>query len=350
MGDLWAGANIKYTQPFICLLVKYMTNKKNKATDKELEALQNMAEPHSKESLAILGNALQSSKALTVTRAAHVIKEHRLEGLHRELLKAFDRFFQEPIKQDPGCLARLAVLEALDFTEYDDPAPFLTAVHYVQEEKAWGPPVDTATGLRARSIVALARLNDAGLSLVAAELLVDKEAPVRQAAVDALTMSGDKNNAALLLFKLRSGDKEPLVTMSCMSGLLALLPEKALSILSLLLCEKDEALREMAAITLGESKRDDALSLLLQNLEGLVLPKERSVIFRALGLHRSERALQVLLSVVSEGSTVDAKVAVESLGARRFEHEILEKVRAAAQKNKKAKLADVITQTFSIET
>ena len=182
-----------------------------------------------------------------------------------------------------------------------------------------------------------------------AELLTDPEAPVRLAAVEALTMSGAHSNAALLLFKLRVGDKEPLITLACMSGLLSLAPEWALTVLKPLLFSADESLRELAALSLGESRQEASLALLLENLGDTVLSRERAIVLRAIGLHRSERALQTLLTIISEGSALDARLAVEALGVRRFETGIQEKAYEAAQKNEKVSLSETLTRAFPPE-
>src|SRR4029077_17848005 len=85
------------------------------------------------------------------------------------LQQCFSRFEQNPAKSDPACRAKLAVLDALDHLEHPDPAPFLQGARLVQKEASWGPPVDTAGGVRARAIVALARIGFADLALIAAQ-------------------------------------------------------------------------------------------------------------------------------------------------------------------------------------
>ena len=96
-----------------------MANEKSKhqPADKELEALRAAtATPRSKEATEALQKAVQSPRALVVARAASMIKEHSLENFHKDLVSAFARFLQNPVKSDPGCRAKLAILEALDFT------------------------------------------------------------------------------------------------------------------------------------------------------------------------------------------------------------------------------------------
>jgi HEAT repeat protein len=175
--------------------------------------------PRSGEQAARLSAGLRSRRSLVVARAASLIKRHQLAGFESELIAAFERFLRDPVKSDPSCNAKLALLEALDYGESIDEAPFLRAVRHVQMEPAWGPPVDTAASVRSRAILALARVGAREFGLIAAERLGDAESPVRQAACDALAHRGDPAGAPLALFKVRLGDSDPLVLLAAMSAL-----------------------------------------------------------------------------------------------------------------------------------
>jgi len=80
--------------------------------------------------------------AAAVALAAQAVREAALPGVEEALVRAYASLHGE----DPGCRARLALLEALDHMEATDDAPFVHAARYVQLEKAWGAPVDTAAG------------------------------------------------------------------------------------------------------------------------------------------------------------------------------------------------------------
>jgi hypothetical protein len=277
-----------------------------------------------------LATALQKGSSMVAARAAAIIREQTLEGYDADLQAAFERFLQDPERTDPSCRAKLAILDALDIVESPDPAPFLRGIHYVQPEKAWGPPVDTATGVRARSAFALARLRHPEHALLMAELLVDPEPPVREAAADALAHRGDPAGAPLLLFKLRTGDAEPPVLLACLSALLSLAPAAGLAMATGWLHGEDPAARELGALALGESRREDALERLMEALERSVLPKERAILLRALALHRSERALATLLKTIATGRLADAKVVLEALAPRAGESGLGRQVQDAA--------------------
>jgi HEAT repeat protein len=303
----------------------------------QLAALDAAAEaPASAETGARLREALGAAVGLVVARAAKIIREHALAGFEAELVAAFRRLLVDPIKNDPGCLGKLAALEALDFGDHDDAELFIEATRYVQKEPAWGPPVDTAVGVRSRGVLALARLAHRDLSLVAGGLLADPESPVRQAAAEALAGSGDRAQAGALALRWTLRDEDPLVVLACMTGLLVLAPDYALPRLRAALHGPDDGERELAALALGPSTRPEALDLLLEHLEVAPQSRERAATLRALGLQRNDRALAALLKVVETGSVRDAEAAIAGLGTRRFDAGVPDRTRAAARASEAA--------------
>lgn len=276
-----------------------------------------------------LETALASKHARVVAAAAGLIKARTLDGHAGALQQAYARFLADPVKRDPGCRAKLAVLEALDFTETRDEDPFVAATSLVQLEAAWGPPVDTAAPCRARAILALSRLGHADVVVLGGLLLADPEVTVRSAAADALAHSGVRHAAGVLLHKLAVGDEDPLVLLACMSGVLTLAPEVALRRLVPLLTGADTQARELAALCLGQSTRPDAAEALLTAAGECVLAQERGVLLSALGLHRSDRALEALVGFITSGSETDAKAAVRALAPRRFEPSLRARVQQA---------------------
>ena len=328
-----------------------MAGKKKRLTlDEELhEVGLAAADPRSAESTGRLKVGLRSPRSFVVARAATLIKDRRLEGFDELLRDAFTRFLEDPVKSDPGCKAKLAALEALDFTESMDADPFLTGARYVQKEAAWGPPVDTATGVRGRSVAALARIGYADLVLLAGELLDDPESPVRTAAADALAHYGVRHGACPVLLKLSVGDDDPLVTLACMSALISLAPEVGVPKLRPLLAGKNPEKRELAALAFGQSGRDDAVELLIAAVTSCVLEADREVLLRALGLHRSDKAANHLLTIISEGPEKDAKAAVSALATRRFEPGMRERALEAGRANSKVDLRRSLAESFPEE-
>jgi len=316
---------------------------KPRSFEEELAALSGVAaNPRSEDARALLRAGLASKRSLVVARAARLIKEHLVDGFEDELKAAFARHLLDPVKNDPTCAAKLATIEALDYCESSDAAPFLRAVVHEQ----WEGGNDTAAPLRARAILALARIGHDELDFAAAQLLTDKTASVRQAALDALAHRGDRANAALALFKLRAGDEDPMVSLAAMTALVALAPARGIDELQRLVDGEAEEPREMAAVALGQSRRDEAVTVLVDALERCTRAEERAPLFRGLGLHRSDRALDALLQVIANSREADARAAIDALGARRFEPGIVERVRAAAKQNDRADLAAIVDAVF----
>lgn len=310
-----------------------MAAKRAKVDDELTRLRAASAEPRSSESVEAITLALSSKHARVVAAAAQLIKARRLEGFNLRLKDAYGRFLDDPVKRDPGCQAKLAVLEALDFSETMEAEPFIAATSLVQPEPAWGPPVDTAAPCRARAMLALSRIGYPDLVLLAGPLLADPEGPVRAATAEALAYSGVRPAAGLLLHKLAVGDDDPLVLLACMCGVLALAPEIALARFVPLLAERDGQPRELAAMCLGQSGRADACQALVEALGACVLSKEREVLLRALGLHRSDAALEALLAVVEGANRADAKAAIEALAPRRFDPGLRSRLEKATQGN-----------------
>jgi HEAT repeat protein len=303
--------------------------------------------PLTPDDLAHLRTTLARGISFLVSRAARVVKERTLEGFERELSAAFTRFLDNPVKTDPGCEAKLACLEALDTLDHNDPDLFLTASRLVQMEPSWGPPVDTGTGLRARAVRALAHMGHADILLVAGDLLGDPAAPVRQAAAESLAHAGDRGGAGLLLLASRRGDDDPVVHTAYLSSLFTLAPDWALPRLRTLLLGPDEEKRELAAIALGNSGRDDAASVLIEAMEATPLAAERALAIRALGLHRSDRALDVLVELIATGGPRDAEEAVRALAPRRFEARARSRIEAAVAGRGDARLSATLATAFA---
>lgn len=167
-----------------------------------------LGEPGGERRDEILDEAFGSANPHLVARAAQVVAEEVLPAWQPRMLELFERFFRV---EDPGCGAKTALADALDFVDCDDDGPFRRGLVW-REEKAGppgAPPVDPADNLRSRCCLALARLGVDDVLHLLADALDDPIATVRAAAAKAIAFHGAEAGGPLLRFKLRLGDRDP---------------------------------------------------------------------------------------------------------------------------------------------
>ena len=80
-------------------------------------ALQALAEvanrPHDVATLPLVRASLGHRSNHVVGRAARVAREADLAALATDLVAAFPRFLEDPIRRDPGCVAKAEIVHAL---------------------------------------------------------------------------------------------------------------------------------------------------------------------------------------------------------------------------------------------
>ena len=144
-------------------------------------------------------------------------------------------------------------------------------------------------------------------------LLTDPAAVVRSGAARAISCGNPQEAEAVLRFKVQIGDAEPDVIGECFSALLIIEPDHSLPFVAGYLRHADEALREFAALALGESRLPQALTLLRGTWDEAVGTETRGALIRAAALHRSEAAFDWLLDIIATGSSKHAQAAVAAL-------------------------------------
>ncbi len=313
--------------------------------ERKLDALDAViGEEPSPARLEALREAIAEGHALVATRAADVVREERIAELEGVLIGAWARFLDNPTKTDPGCHAKVAILSALDHLERIDPEPFVAATSYVQLEGAWGPPDDTAVGVRGRAALALTRIQYSDALPVLGRLLADPEAQVRSVAAQSVAFLGRRDGASLLLLRLAAGEDDPEVVSECLRALCTLAPDLARPVALDML--RSESLRELAAHAVVASERDAALAILIDALPDTVRADVRAVLYTALGVSRRDLARTLLLTTIAEGRPHDAQASVRALGVHAYDPRLAAAVREAAAKNEEAKLGPLVEETF----
>jgi HEAT repeat protein len=285
-----------------------------------------------------LRKALAHRNNFVVAKAADLTRGFNLTQLTPELLAAFDRCFENPVKTDPQCWAKNAISRTLAAFEHQDAAVFLRGMKHIQLEPVWGGSSDSAGTLRATCALALVQcrsLVEADLLAHLVDLLGDKDKAVRVEVIRAIEQVGSPSSALLLRLRaiLGSGSntEEPEVLGACYSGLLRIEGTSAIPWVKNFLASADDSAAEAAlaiagthsaqafAVLRDEALRDEALRnevLRDEVLRGRSSresdPWFRSVLLSAIALTRQDAALEFLLDQVRTESR-HAEAAIEAI-------------------------------------
>ena len=285
-----------------------------KVFEEQIAALDSLREAPETARLDPLRKALAHRNNFIVGKAADLTREFQLADLIPDLLKAFDRFFDNPEKSDPQCWAKNALSRALAALEFQDTDVFLRGMGHIQMEPVWGGRSDTAGTLRATCALALVQcrsLTEADLLAHLVDLLGDTDKAVRAEVVRAIEQVGSPSSALLLRLRATLGHDEPEVLGGCYGGILRIEGVQAIPWVSRFLAAGDDASGE-AALAIAGTRSLAAFEALRACLEKASDPWFRSVLLSAIALTRQETALEFLLELVRTES-LDAERAVEAI-------------------------------------
>jgi len=318
-------------------------------TDKLADALERLGrlrvDPTSTKSLAELRAALADRSPHVAAKAAQIAGEHEITAVTRELAAAFERFLLNPVKSDPGCVAKAAIVDALQRMGAPEPSVFLRGIRHVQLEPVWGGKADTAVALRGASGFGLVAMGYRDALTPLAELLADPEARARAAAARAVAFSENPAGVPLLRLKALVGDADLEVVSECFSGLLRLEPGESAEFLARFLEADDEQTREAAALALGGSRRAEALPVLRRWFESSRDDASRRTALLAVAMLKLDDALAFLLGLVAEAPGPTARLALASLALHRYDEALVRRVRAAAARDD-VDLDDTVAEEF----
>jgi HEAT repeat protein len=319
---------------------------KKRALEETLKELHRLrADPGSEASQAELRRVLGRESSLAVAKAAAIVGDCTLVALVADLTAAFDRFFAEPVRSDPGCAAKRAIVEALRRLDHGDLELYRRGSRHVQMEPVWGGQIDTAVDLRPSSALALAEHGGDGVLTDLADLLADPEPPVRISAAHAVFVHGRVAGIPLLHLKALAGDPEPRVVTECLLALLRLDAEGSLPFVASFL-DKPVGPAEAAAAALGESRLPNAFPVLQGWLDRSAVRGLRRVALRAIASLRRDEAVELLLSLVADEPAPAAREALEALASVGRDDALGERVRAVAES--RPELAEAVTRAFGL--
>ncbi len=291
--------------------------------------------PTSPATQAALRKALASRSSPVVARAADFAGEFLLSELDPDMVQAFERSMINPIKVDPGCLAKTAIVEALYRMEAYRPDTYLAGIGHVQMEPVWGGREDTAAKLRGVSALGLVRINYPNVMLQLAQLLADPVADARISAARAIGYAGLEAGVPLLRFKATVGDTHPQVVCECFTALIQLDAEPSLAFVAGFLQHEDPAVQEAAAVALGESHLIQAFPFLEAAWEDAIDGDLRKALLVAIALLRHERAIDFLIGLAQAGGIPGAE-ALAALSVYQGDERIWDRVQRALREQGRA--------------
>jgi len=317
---------------------------KRRPLEETLLALRRVRQaPEAEASRRELREVLGAEGSHAVARAATLVGELDLGPLAPDLVAAFSRFFEDPLRTDPGCAAKTAIVEALRRLEQDERALYRRAVAHVQMEPVFGGRVDTAADLRGAAALALAESAGGDVLVDLAHLLADPEAPVRVSAARAVAVHGRAGGIPLLHLKALAGDAEPRVVSECLLSLLRLDPENALAFVASFFDRGDTA-AEAAAVALGESRRAEALPLLRGWLDHASRRGLARVALLAIASLRRDEAVDLLLSLARDEPGPLAREALSALASVGGGDALYERAKAVVEA--RPELKDALGRAF----
>ena len=255
--------------------------------------------------------------------------------------------FVNPLKKDPGCLAKIAIASALVKLECQDIEPFRQGIRYTQHEPVWGGQEDKAAELRAvcaAGMVACATCMEAITSF--ADLLVDPCKLARMGAARAIAGLGSWEGVPLLRLKLQSGDADAEVVGACCAALLELTPDDGLELTIRLLSSRNADVRVQVALALGESHRPKALDPLRFAWEREADKSVRGILLTCIGLLRSSESHAFLLSLIQGANGAAAVDAIRALAPYRCLEELRQRVERAVAETGSTRLRTTFEAEF----
>lgn len=255
---------------------------------------------------------LTGKVSLIVARTAEIVGRLQDHDFVPDLIASFNRFMTDPVKTDKGCAAKTAIVKALLAADCDDEKLFLTGIRHVQLEPTWGGRADTAAPLRALCGLGLVQVGSPDAINELAALLADSEGDARIGAARALGHSGPAA-AALLRFKVLTGDPEPAVIAECFNGLMTQSPSASFEFVARFVDQRYPELYEHAALALSESRLPGVFELLKERSTATFDREFKQALLLPIALTRSEDGLDYLISVLETGEVKMATAAIAAL-------------------------------------
>ena len=278
----------------------------------------------------LVRKALKDAHQLMVGQAALMCGEYMFHDMDKDLITAYRRFLENPVKKDPNCRAKTAIARALVELDCQDYNFFIEGIKYRQFEPVWGGSIDTAVDLRLACAVGLTNTSYSRALIELVPLLYDMEPQVRIGVVGVFSRTEPFASEAVLHGKILSGDSEPAVITEALTELIRISPEASMDFVSGYFDKKENpAFLESLALTLGASRLEEALKVLQTCWDKEPLKKRAVIFLRGAALHRSEEAFSWLIGIVAEGDTQSARFVLEELSMYHTDEKLTSRLKSA---------------------
>lgn len=236
------------------------------------------------------------------------------ENLTSQCLAAYRRLLRDPVKKDPGCDAKTAILSALRAGKFDDEDFYLKAAQYHQLEPVWNGAVDTAAELRVLAAFALMELPSTRSLSVIVDLLMDEENTARAGAARALGSHASDAALHVLRLKLHYGDSDPQTLGECCSSLLQIEKAAAIERIAKHLSHECVDHRMEVAVALGSSRLPEALPPLQEHVLRCDDRDEQQMTLTSIALISNRPAIEYLMALLEPGDVNMSIAVVKALG------------------------------------
>jgi HEAT repeat protein len=293
------------------------------AFDQKIEAIRALR-GQGTAALPALKKALSDRSNYLVAQAAAAAQGEQLSALIPDLLDAYPRFYDDPVKSDPQCWAKLAIVNALRRLGHRDPDPYIRGIQHIQLEPTWGRSEDSAGPLRGACALALvdSLLDDHSTLRWLVDRLADCNPQVRGDAAAALAQMGRPESVLLLRLKARLGDEAPEVLGQCFTYLLDLDPRESIGFVASFLTHPGDEIPGEAASALAQAKDPAAIQPLRTLWSTPLTPRFRVGLVGVLGGSPLREAADFLLEILRDARGEVAVAAVRALAAGRYRHEV----------------------------
>ncbi len=278
-----------------------------------------------------------------VARAAEIVGNAQLHELEPDLVRAYERLCDNPLKRDPACRGKTALVDALQYLDASAGDLYLRAARTVQLEPVYGGKQDMAAELRGAAARGLVRMSHPDALEVLAELLADPESNARMAAVRALASHGGAPALPLLRLKALVGDDDPEIVGDCLLALLQISPDGSLDFVERFL---DGELAEAALLALGQSRTPAALPVLQRYWERTVDPDRSRTALLSIAMMRSDEAIDWLVARVAREPGPIARDVIRAFEIHRGDEKLVERLARTATQREDLDLGALLSEVL----